>query len=310
MKSSKIPYDEGIQRTQWYTNSYGSYKYGGNSFNRYNSPEGSQNEITSIGDGWRWQYDAAYSAPSGSYHGHWLLNIRLSNDGCILDIMQADTNSSYYPSSRGFHHQNYTYRGTAYEIDVKIPIKGSTTSSRYGPTGTVKNSLTLATEIATKVASTLTNPTFETSGITTAFVSQLGSNRISFKTIDGVPYDLTNAGIAPIRVVTEELTGTVDGYYNIDAASDTQIKTFLNTKVPKRELSKAADQTWTNIGDFNYLNFDNHKLKTSQKLTYAGPSVAGITSGSTYYAVVDGPNHFRLAHSHLMLQVITLLVVE
>ena len=206
----------------------------------------------------------------------------------------ADTNSSYYPSSRGFHHQNYTYRGTFYEIDVKIPIKGSTTSSRYGPTGTVKNSLTLATEIATKVASTLTNPTFETSGITTAFVSQLGSNRISFKTIDGVPYDLTNAGIAPIRVGTEELTGTVDGYYNIDAASDTQIKTFLNTKVPKRELSKAADQTWTNIGDFNYLNFDNHKLKTSQKLTYAGPSVAGITSGSTYYAVVDGPNHFRL----------------
>ena len=127
-----------------------------------------------------------------------------------------------------------------YEIDVKIPIKGSTTSSRYGPTGTVKNSLTLATEIATKVASTLTNPTFETSGITTAFVSQLGSNRISFKTIDGVPYDLTNAGIAPIRVGTEELTGTVDGYYNIDAASDTQIKTFLNTKVPKRELSKAC----------------------------------------------------------------------
>ena len=292
----QIPYDEGVQRTQWYTNSYGSYKYGGSSFTRYNSPEGSPNEITSLGDGWRWQYDAAYSAPSGSYHGHWLLNIRLSNDGWP-GYYAADYGSSYYGSSRGFHHLNYTYRGTAYEIDVKIPIKGSTTTSNYGPTGTVKNNLQLATEIVTRVAATLTNPEFETSGITTAFVNQIGGNRISFKTIDGVPYDLTNAGIAPIRVGTEELTGTVDGYYNIDSASDTQINTFLNTKVPKRVLEKPADQAWGTIGDLTYLNFDNHKLKTSQKLVYAGPSVAGITSGSTYYAVVDGPNHFRLALS-------------
>ena len=292
----QIPYTEGVQRTQWYTSSSGSYKYGGNSFSRYNSPEGSANEITSLGNGWRFQYDAAYSSPNTSYHGHWLINIRLTNDGWP-GYYATDTGSAYYGNSRGFHHQNYQYRGTSYEIDVKIPIKGGVTGSRYGQNGTVKNSLELATEIATKVSATLTNPEFATSGITTAFASQIGANRISFRTIDGVPYDLTNAGIAPIRVGTEELTGTVDGYYNIDSSSNTQIKTFLNTRVPKRVLSKAADQSWVTIGDFNYLNFDNHKLKTSQKLIYAGPTIAGITSGTTYYAVVDGPNHFRLATS-------------
>ena len=292
----QVPVEQGVQQVQWYNNSYGSYKYGGNNFTRYNSSEGSGNEITSLGNGWRWQYDAAYSAPSGSYHGHWLLNIRLTNDGWP-GYYATDTNSSYYPSSRGFHHQNYSRRGQSYEIDVKIPIKGSTTTSRYGPTGTVKNSLELATDIATAISSTLTNPTFANSGITTAFVNQIGGDRISLKTGDGVAYNLTNAGIVPVRVATEELTGTVDGYYNIDSASDTQIKTFLNTRVPKRVLEKPADQTWVTIGDFNYINIDNHKLKTSQKLTYDGPEVTGITSGTEYYAVVDGPNHFRLSSS-------------
>ena len=152
----------------------------------------------------------------------------------------------------------------------------------------------LAEDIATNIKTVMTNPTFNSVGINTVFVDQIGGDRIKFKNAQDVTYDFTNSGIYPIRLSTLELPGTVDGYYSIDSATSETLNTFLTSRVPKRLLETTPSSIVT-IDGTEYINLPNHKLQTPQKITYTGPDFTGITSSTTYYAVVDGPNHFRLA---------------
>ena len=46
-----------------------------------------------------------------------------------------------------------------------------------------------------------------------------------------------------------------------------------------------------------YINAENHKLNNSQKLVYGGAGLTGISSGTTYYAIADGPNHFQNSYT-------------
>ena len=86
----------------------------------------------------------------------------------------------------------------------------------------------LAEDIATNIKSVMTNPTFNSVGINTVFVDQVGGDRIKFKNAQDVTYDFTNSGIYPIRLSTLEKPGTVDGYYSIDSATSETLNTFLD----------------------------------------------------------------------------------
>jgi len=278
--------------TQQYRSSWGAYHYGingtlGNENNQY------QNWI-SLGSGWRYTYDTNYFQPNSTYHGLMCLTLVIDNSNWP-NYYAFPNGNIYYPSARYPLPYNFTSLGTSYEVMVWIQIKAGTTASNYGTSGNTLTTAQMANTIATQIVSGLTNPTFSVPS-TTAILTKPTGNRIRLKNSNDTIYNITNSGTSPFLFQTEELTGALDGYYNIDSTTDTSLTSFSSAEIPKRVISVGSTQI-VDIEGTVYINSNNHKLVSQQQLVYTGEGISGLSSSTTYYAVSDGPNHFRLAET-------------
>jgi len=198
--------------------------------------------------------------------------------------------SMFFPSTNSYS----AAMGQAYHIHTVIPVKAGSTTSNYGINGNVKTFDEIANAIATTVKNQLTFTALAEGDVK---LNQLTANRFAVKNItSGNTYDLTNSGTSPFIFSTEELTGGADGYYTIDVSNPKSTTSFTNARIPKRDLL-FSNTGVTQINNDVYININNNKLKTGQKLVFdeVSGSITGLTSGTTYYTIATGPDHFQLA---------------
>ena len=287
------PANSGGYRTQMYY-SRGGYNYQGNGELDY--VDNYYSNWFSIAGGWKYTYETNYTRPSsaGSYHGRIHMKVILMNEGWAGHL-DWDNSNIYFPSSNYPWSYNYGYGGTRYHIDVMIPIKSGTTTSRYGASGSNKTNAQIASEIATAVANRLTQPALAAG---TVFANPINANRFGLQTENDVLYNFTDSGTSPFTFQTEEKTGGLDGYYDVDTVTNTTIGHFSNVELPKRVINLDFNNVVSVTGTV-YFNKDNYKMRNLQKVVYtsSGGDIEGLMSGNTYYTVADGPDHFRLASS-------------
>ena len=255
---------------------------------------------TSLGNGWVYNYAYNYIAPpSSNFHGLLAYRLYISNTGW----------TGYYNSTPNMYFYNGSYlygsgsqtRGNSYFVNFLIPIKTGTTQSRYGQSGSFRNHATIVGNVASQIATQMTAPTLAAG---TVYAKPINANRFALQTDSKQEYNLTNSGTSPFNFQTEELTGTLDGYYSVDTVTDTTIGNFSRFEIPKREIGIGHTQVVT-VSNNTYITKPNYKMRTSQKVVYnntgGNPAhgIPGLTDGQTYYAIADGPDHFRLADSIL-----------
>ena len=256
---------------------------------------------TSLGDGWRYNYRYNYFRADQYSYAHGLLAYTLLIDNTGWDGFYNTSPNHYFYGSRYMYGYSSFYRGNSYYIDVLIPIKQGVSNSRYGVSGSFRSHATLMSQIATQVKNRLTAPSLS-QGI--VYAKPLDANRFALQTANEVEYNLTNSGTSPFTFTTEELTGTLDGYYSVDTVTNTTIGNFSRFEIPKRQIGIGHTQLVTVDGTV-YFNKPNYKMRTSQELVYeeigGNPAhgIQNLVSGQTYYAIADGPDHFSLATSTL-----------
>ena len=269
-----------------------SYNYSGNG-----TPTNNTTVYTSLGNGWRYTWDANYFPPDANYHGKICMNLIIENTNWTgYNSSFPITNNTAY-KSRDVFAADLGIFGQRYFAHVIIPIKAGSTSGNYGASGTTKTHAQIASDIATEISNSLTNPTLSAG---TVYVDLIDGNRFALKNSNGVQYDITNNGTAPFTFQTEEITGGVDGYYDVDITDNTTLTTFADTQIPERTLSIASTEVVT-VGTDVYIYKPNHKLNTEQQFTYteSGGSISGLSNSTTYYAIATGPDHLQVASTSL-----------
>ena len=264
----------------WFYN-YGPSYYNGNE----------SNTMQTLSDGWRYTYETNYFHPNGSYHGLLCMTVMIDNTNWPG---YYNTSSFYLDYSSGYFNNEHTeYGGQRYMIQVLLPIRGNVSSSRYGPSGSVRNNATMALGIVNNIKNAFTSPQLSAG---TVYAKPINNDRFALQTSSGVEYDFTNAGTSPFTFTTEEETGTLDGYYSVDTVTDTTIGNFSKFEIPKRTFIVGHADVET-LGGNIYFKSINNKMRTSQKIVYtsSGGSISNLTSGNTYYVISDGPDHFRVA---------------
>ena len=290
------PANYGGTNNYQYMYSYGwryHYYTSGNYGNQYSL-------ITSIGNGWVYNYAYNYIAPpSNNFHGLLAYRLYISNSG--WSGYYNSTPNMYFYNGSYLYGSGSQYRGNSYFVNFLIPIKTGTTQSRYGTSGSFRNHATIVGNVAQSIATVMTAPTLAAG---TVYAKPINANRFALQTDAKQEYNLTNSGTSPFNFQTEELTGTLDGYYSVDTVTDTTIGNFSRFEIPKREIGIGHTQVVT-VGGNNYITKPNYKMRTSQKVVYnntgGNPAhgIPGLVDGQTYYAIADGPDHFRLADSIL-----------
>ena len=120
-----------------------------------------------------------------------------------------------YDNNYGVEWITAGYGGSRYQIYGMIPIAtgADTGNTKYGLTsGSVASVQSIVQAIATNIKNTLTLPTFNVSGITTAEAVSTNDNRISFRSADSnkKTYDISSSGTSPLVVKAKSLVGTLE----------------------------------------------------------------------------------------------------
>ena len=293
------PNNVGSSYCYYYTNGWKyHYNHGGDAGQQYSL-------ITSLGGGWEYNYRYNYFSPQYSSNNHGLLSYSLYITNSNWSGYYNTTPNLYYyggsSNNRYMYGNDSQYRGNSYFIHMLIPVKTGTTQSRYGTSGSFRTHATIMGNVATSIKNQLTAPTLSQGLV---YAKPLNANRFSLQTAAKQEYDLTSSGTSPFSFTTEEITGALDGYYSVDTVSDTSIGNFSRFELPKRQIGVGNTEIVT-VGGVVYINKPNYKMKTSQKLEYeeigGNPAhgIPGLSEGTTYYAIADGPDHFRIATSVL-----------
>ena len=161
---------------------------------------------------------------------------------------------------------------------------------------------TMMTQIAAKlVFATFANPT----GENTVEAVVLSDSRISLRDSNGLVFDFTNATDSTsyplvIKNLNAEAGGN-DNYYDISSTTNTTIELDTEAQVKPRTINCDAadvlyneDEKWYFISDTTA----DHTLSPGQKVTFnvaSGGAPTGLSDGTEYYAIVNGPKYFSLA---------------
>jgi hypothetical protein len=292
---------------RYYSNVY-AYRY--NTYYGYNTTSNSNTRSfawTALTDGWAYTYDGTYYRPAPN-----------NNYGCgffIFSMMIDNTNWPGYTNTSSFNIYDYNYGlewitggygGSRYQIYGMIPIAtgADTGNTKYGLTsGSVASVHSIVQTIATNIKNTLTLPSFNVSGTTTAEVVSRNDNRISFRSADSnkKTYDISNSGTSPLVVKAKSIVGTLDGYYDLTSAGPTQFGIGLDYQIPTRYLNFTSADV-VDLSGIVYLRLNSHGLNEGQKVVYneinSSEKISGITSGTNYYAIPYDENYLRLASTY------------
>jgi len=301
----QTPYDPTIVNGNSYVRNY----LDGYGYNYYNSgvqTTSFNNDYvnwTTLSNGWRYTYEAIYSAANSSYHGY--LNVMITIDNSNWPgYYLATTLNMFDDGSSGREvllNENASDAGQRYNISVRIPIKNGSLSTNYGTTtGTIISGTTVAANLANAVVNTLTKPTL-TAGVSNEVYAEIvNGQRIAIKNSNGIKYDLTSHGTADLQISTEEKTGGVDGYYTVTGSSDYNLSCLTNRQIPKRTVDFTANNVST-ISGTDYIAATDHKLRTGQSVVYVEGtgSLSGLANGTTYYVSAPGPDEIALSSTYI-----------
>lgn len=290
-----------------YYSSISSYRYNPTYGFNTTSNNNTRASWTALTDGWAYTYDGAYhrAGPGNQYTcGLFIFSMTIDN-GNWSGYTNNNTFNTY-DANYGVEWITAGYGGSRYQIYGMIPIATGADSggTKYGLTsGSVASVQSIVQAIATNIKNTLTLPSFNVSGITTAEVISTNDNRISFRSADSnkKTYDISNSGTSPLVVKAKSLVGTLDGYYNLTSVGSTQFNIGLDFQVPTRYLNFTSADV-VDISGVVYLKLNSHGLNVGQKVVYnetnSSQQIPGITSGTNYYAIPYDENYLRLASTY------------
>lgn len=190
--------------------------------------------------------------------------------------------------------------GAYYRIEVLIPIDDDVTSTRYGVTGTILTNDQIVNTIVTQISNELSYPTFSGStGVTTAFVGLVNSNRINIKNSRGLKYLFSTTGTGPLSFETDQTSGVLDDYHIISGVTSTTVSIASSNQISPRVLNFNSATGIVTFSSQPYVYIaGGHGLANGQKVVFnvtSGNAPNGITNGSTYYAIVQDNEYLRLA---------------
>lgn len=251
--------------------------------------------------GWTYSWLSTYSYYSNVGSGFLKYTILLENTNWEGQYGSGNVsgNWSTVNSEPSLKHYFNSYLGSAYHIEVLFALDEDTTTSRYGVTGSILTNQQIVSNIVDQIIAEVT-PVPLAVGINTLKANAVNNNRIKLQSNTGVTIDFTNTGTAPFLLETAQTFGIADDYYNITGVTSTTVSIASSSRLASREL------TFTNtdviFDDPNYyLKFDTgHGIRAGQKVVYdlvSGSTIAGITSGSTYYTIAANNKYIQLATS-------------
>jgi hypothetical protein len=291
---------------RYYYNTYGFRPYSAYGYNttNYSNTRGSWNTLT---DGWSYTWDGSYHRPGptdGYPCGLFVFSMMIDNSN--WPGYTSTNNFSIYDNGSGINLFTAGYGGSRYQIYGMIPLKTGVDNSntKFGlSSGSVTSVQSIVQTIATNIKNSLTIPSFNVEGTTTAEVISTNDNRVSFRTSDSTKklYDITGFGTSPIIVRSKNIVGTLDGYYNLTSVGSTQFNIGLDYQVPTRYINFTSGGV-VDVSGIIYLKLDSHGLVSGQKLIYnetnSSQKISGLTSGTNYYAIPFDENYIKLAESY------------
>ena len=278
-----------------------SYQYKGSNTSSGYSNYYVQNTRQNAGDGWYYTYLCQYYRGDSSRSHAVKYNIFLENDNWSA---QYGGNTSWGQYRRAnewsffgtFGGNSLNFRGQHYLIEVLFALDEDTSNSYY-------NSSIFASRISDIINQIKTDTSVEplnAVGINTLTAEVIDVNRFKLKDSNGNILDFTDTGAAPLLVETAQTTGVVDDYYDITGITSTTVSIGVSNRIVSREL------TFNNTGissdsDEYYISIPTgHGLNNLQKLVFdevSGASIPGLTSGTTYYAIVPNNEYVQLGFS-------------
>jgi hypothetical protein len=305
----QIPADQDVLGANSYSRLYlsgNSYNYSGsvsrdNRQNDYNT----SGAWPSLGNGWRYEYEALYRAPDSTYHGFISLTVVIDNSDWSGYYENYDGDIRYLGSSSRsvLMQENSNRAGQRYVIHAILPIKAGSNSSNYSLStgGAVLPAATLANNIATDISNTLTRSTLTSGQSETVFAKVVNGQRISLANAAGVTYDFTGTGNGPFTLKTAESIGGADGYYDVTQSTDTEMDFSLGNEVPKRVVN-FTDASLVVFEGVDHISATEHRFQLGQKVTFASTSddsiIDGLNEDTEYFAIPVGPDYLLLAETY------------
>jgi len=222
--------------------------------------------------------------------GHCAFEMVLWNENWQSD--RTATHTGYFNNSTSGY--GYTYSNNSEGKYVKFNAIFLFSS------GTTFNSTTffnMIDQLMTDWKSNFAKPALTSGG--TYKTEVVNNNRFRLKgESSGIPVDLTSYGIADFTF-TISRNGAADGAYTVNSVTDETFSLKLPFKVNSRTLEfNAANVTASS----DLVGINNHKLQPGLEMVYdpgGNVAVPGLTSGSTYYAVVRDETLIGFASSSI-----------
>ena len=295
----------GAIRGALYDTFYGSrYVWGYNSRDSYVNV----NTPTNIAGGWQYTYAASYLRPNDTgsqYMGFIYLRLLLDNtnwDG------HYGTNMNWYQIGTRYlwARPGTSYsagKGPCYNIELLLPVddSGDPGATRYGTGGTVFDFAAMANTVATSVISRVEYPSWsDPVGVNTVYTNVINSNRISLTNNPeyGSTYGFTGVNTAPWTIETDQTSGVVDDYYSLSGVTSTTVSIASSATISPRVLEFDTVGVQTHDAA-SYIHIPSgHGLSDGQKVVYntvTGSDIAGLSSGTTYFALVNSPYYLGLS---------------
>ena len=298
----------GANKSSMYDNWYGSRT---NSYSGGRDSYQYQNTAQTLANGWQYRYAAQYMRTnySAAYKGYLYCKIWIDNSNWT-GFLNQNTSWYMYSSNRNWARRgtssSSTMQGCGYEVEVTIPVdhNGDTTHNRYGTGGSVFDFATMAQTIAQAIADEASYPVWSSqTGINTVFANVINNNRISLvsNATTRNEFGFTDQGTGPINIETDQTSGVVDDYYDITGVTSTTVSINAGVQIAPRVLEFNAITGITTFDSTTYIRMAaGHGLSDGQKVVYnktSGNDIVGLSNGTTYYAIVEGPYEIGLAAS-------------
>ena len=281
---------------------YAYYSKGSNTGSGISSPY-TQNNRQNAGDGWYYTYYCVYYRYTTAYSHVVKYNILLENDNWSA---QYGGSSSWYQVRR-YPGGEWSYapylgnttanrRGQFYIIEVLFALDEDTSNSYYSSSTFASRISDIVDQIKTDTSVVPLNAV----GINTLTAEVIDVNRFKLKDSNGNVLDFTDTGAAPLLVETAQTTGVVDDYYDITGITSTTVSIGVSNRIVSREL-EFSNTGISSDSDSYYINIPTgHGLNNLQKLVFdevSGASIPGLSSGTTYYAIVPNNEYVQLGFS-------------
>jgi len=255
-------------------------------------------------NGWRYTHDGVFSPPSTSANQqHGLFSVALIVDNTTYAGHSTDSTETI---SFGTLQGNSTNRsasfigasGSRYLIQLLLPVKSGAdpAGTEYGLTsGSITHVDDIAEKIAFKIRDNVIAATY-TPSLTNALVKVVDGDRVSLQNTNGIIFDFTSSGTAPINVNLGTSIGALDGTQIVSSVTANSFSLASSSAIPPRNL-EVPGTAISNISTRCIFNYSDHSLDFEQAIVFSDPAVAfsGLTDGATYYAIPLDKDNFEIA---------------